>query len=103
MSDDLSVVQKPELKFSDKDYLLVCIDPQKRVAMRFLSLKHAVTKTLKLKKPSRSLSLLMAQYLLGGVLIGNRASEKQSTLFKLVLTNPQIRLNCEVSPQGGFR
>ncbi len=103
MSDDLKEAEKKKLKFSDRDYLLVCVDPQKRVAMRFLSLKHAITKTLQLKKPSRSLSLLMAQYVLGGVLIGNRASEKQSTLFKLVLTDPDVRLNCEVSPQGGFR
>ena len=86
-----------------KDYNLVCIDPQKRFSMRFLSLKNAVTQTLALKKPSASLGLFLAECILGSVLLGSRKSEQETTLFKYVLKDPKIRVNCEVTPVGGLR
>jgi redox-regulated HSP33 family molecular chaperone len=87
----------------DKDYLLACIDPQKRFSMRFVSLKNTIEQVFQQKKPSASLGLFLAESLIGSILLGSRTSDQESTLFKYILTNPDVRVNCEVSPVGAVR
>lgn len=87
----------------DKDYLLIAVDPDRKFAIRFLSLEHAARESLALKKLPASLEAPYLELLLSGVLLGSRVDDQESKLFKLHLSPLNLRLNCEVNPRGPFR
>lgn len=87
----------------ETDYLLIAVDSQKKYAVRFLSLGHAVRESIRSKNISPTIATILAEHLLSSVLLGSRHDDQESTLFKIKLNDPILSLNCEVSPKGAFR
>ena len=87
-----------------EDYLLISVDPQSQVAIRLMNLKHTIAESIKLHRiENKTLQKVLAEHILGAVILGSRNDEQQSILFKLQLSNYPISINCEVSPNGLFR
>lgn len=87
----------------DQDYLLIAVDPEKKVAIRFLCLRHGAGQSLSTKcLPSDVISPYL-ELLVGSVLLGSRSNDQESILYKFHCQPSGLRINCEVNPLGAFR
>ncbi|OVE81099.1 hypothetical protein BVY03_04680 [bacterium K02(2017)] len=86
-----------------KDYLLIGTDLDLKFAIRFLCLNEAIKTTIQSHQIGNNLNTLICEFILGSVILGSRADQQETTLFKLKFNNNPIMLNCEVSPRGEFR
>lgn len=88
----------------DQDYLLIGVDLDSKVAIRFLSLSHSVEESLKIHTHIQGrLREIYARFLLSSVLVGSRMDDQESMLFKLDIKKDNFQINCEVSPKGAWR
>jgi molecular chaperone Hsp33 len=87
----------------ENDYLLIAVDSEKKYAIRFLSLNHAITESLALKKPSSHLAKIYVEFLLASTILGSRLDEQEAILFKLNFSKAELTINCEVNPRGAMR
>ena len=85
------------------DYILIAVDPQSRYAIRFISLENGLQSSLELHRIEAPLMAAYAEFVMGSVLLGSRADEQITSLFKLSLKHQDLTINCEVSPVGLFR
>lgn len=88
----------------DQDYLLIGVDLQAKVALRFLSLPSVVEESLKIHPlKDKRLEQVYVRFLLASALIGSRMDDQESILFKLAIEDGAFYMNCEVAPGGQMR
>lgn len=90
-------------EFDSEDYLIIAVDPLARFAIRFASLKNAVKNTLTLHRTQGLLAQTLAEFIVGGILLGSRSDDQESYLYKLKFTHAALNINLEVNPRGAFR
>ncbi len=89
--------------FDNEDYLIIAVDPLSRFAIRFTSLTNAVKNTLALHRTHGILAQTLAEFIIGGILLGSRSDDQESYLYKLKFTHTALNINLEVNPRGAFR
>ncbi len=86
------------------DYIIIAVDSESKVAIRFGCLTQLIDSALTTHNPSHScLREALIQLVTSSVLLGSRQDEQQTLLFKLSFENSPIRMNCEVSSLGASR
>lgn len=87
----------------DNDYLIIGVDPQKQIAIRFLSLTKTTLAEINKHNITESWQPLFADLLLGSVILSSRQDDQQTILFKLKLDHSPIQINVEVNSRGHLR
>lgn len=86
------------------DYLLIAVDAQAKVAIRFARLDCLVSESLALHDLSDADTRAhFSRFISGSVLLGSRQDEQLTLLFKMTFAGSEIRFNCETTSRGAAR